>query len=331
MTGMRKNSLAWFISLLVISILPAPRCWAWIDTGHKIVAMIAWEDLTPKTRAAIGELLQKHPRYEKDLLLEAPEGATPEQLAQHAFAMAATWPDMVRNQSNPMHNAYSHPFWHYIDIPFEDGTKADLPPAQGSGPHNIVEALTQCSAELKDPSTNPDLKAVDICWVAHLVGDIHQPLHAATRYSPQFPRGDAGGNNEIVLRDPPYPDSAAKLHLVWDSFPGDYQSEFVDHYIAAGLRADPQFSREQFKDQLSETDFMAWAKETHELAVQYAYLNGKLETAVAPRRGERATTQPTPGLPPGYKESAERVAMRQIALAGYRLADLLNSIFDPKP
>ena len=89
---MRKNFLAWFIPLLVITILPAQRTWAWIDTGHKIVAMIAWEDLTPKTRAAITEFLQKHPRYEKDLLLEAPEGATPEQLAQHAFATAATWP-----------------------------------------------------------------------------------------------------------------------------------------------------------------------------------------------------------------------------------------------
>ena len=31
------------------------------------------------------------------------------------------------------------------------------------------------------------------------------------------------------------------------------------------------------------------------------------------------------------KENAERVAMHQVALAGYRLADLLNSIFDPKP
>jgi hypothetical protein len=308
---------------------------AWIDTGHKIVAMIAWEDLTPKTKAAVTELLKQHPRYEKDLLADAPENATPEQLDQHAFAVAATWPDMVRKQEHPMHNLYNFPFWHYIDIPFEDGAKADIETPTTPGPHDAVEALTQCTAELKDGSTAPDKKAIDICWVAHLVGDVHQPLHAASRYSPKFPKGDAGGNSEVVLRDPPYPDSQAKLHLIWDSFPGDYQSEFVDRYVAVGIRNDPQYSREALKQLLSVTDFMAWAQESHAIAVEDAYLNGHLESAVA-GRGERrsstnrSSTQPIPGLPPGYKEKAEKDVMHQLAVAGYRLADLLNSIFDPK-
>lgn len=318
---------------LFLTTLIAPNAFGWIDTGHKIVALIAWDELTPKTKAAVTELLKQHPRYEKDLLAGAPENATPDQLAQHAFAVAATWPDMVRNRNHPMTNLYNHPNWHYIDIPFEDGAKAAEDNNQNPGPHNVVEALTQCTSELKEDSTKPDQKAVDLCWLEHLIGDIHQPLHTATRYSSQFPKGDAGGNNEIVLRDPPYPDSQAKLHLIWDSFPGDYQSEFIDHYIAAGLERDPQFSRDAFKQQLSDRDYMDWAKESHQLAVDDVYLNGKLETAVSQRGGGggRASTQPIPGLPPGYKEKAEKDAMHQVALAGYRLADVLNSIFDPKP
>src|SRR5207237_9808740 len=106
-------------------------------------------------------------------------------------------------------------------------------------PHNIVEALAQCTNELKDASTSGDKKAIDLCWVEHLVGDIHQPLHAATHYSPAFPKGDSGGNNDMVLRDPPYPDSKANLHFVWDSIPGDFHSDFVAEYQAKAIRSDP--------------------------------------------------------------------------------------------
>ena len=146
---MRKNLLV-CITLVAICILFAPVCaLAWIDTGHKIVALIAWEDLTPKTRAAVTEMLKQHPRYDKDLLAGAPENATQDQIAQHVFVSAATWPDLIRNQNHPMHATYNHPQWHYIDIPFEDGVKA--PPDQNNGPapHNVIEALTQCTGGIE--------------------------------------------------------------------------------------------------------------------------------------------------------------------------------------
>jgi hypothetical protein len=314
----------------VVVLLPVQRSWAWIDTGHKIIALIAWEDLTPNTKAAVTDLLKQHPRYEKDLTLDLPADATPDEAARHTFLVAATWPDIVRGRGHPMNPAYNHPQWHYIDIPFEDGAQA--PAASESNPSqpgNVVEALLHCIAELKDRATSDDQKAIDLCWIEHLLGDIHQPLHAATHYSPQFPKGDAGGNSAIVLRDPPYPDSRENLHLVWDSLPGDFKSEFIDQYIANGLRGDPSYSRERLKSFLNTTDFAVWARQSHALAVEYAYLNGKLE--VASGRTGAPTTQPIPGLPPGYLKQAERVAMQQVALSGYRLADLLNSVFDPKP
>ena len=59
--------------------------------------------------------------------------------------------------------------------------------------------------------------------------------------------------------------------------------------------------------------------------------DGELETAVVSRGSRSSSSAPTPGLPPGYLEKAEQVALQRVALAGYRLADLLNSSFDPKP
>jgi len=344
--------------------------WGWNSTGHKVVALIAWEDLTPKTRAAVTAILKQHPRYEKDLLLDAPKDQTPDEQARTAFATAATWPDMVRSQANPMSFTHNHPSWHYIDVPYAiDGQPVAEKPVRGDGPHNALEALKQCVEELRDPKVSDADKAVDLCWVEHLIGDIHQPLHAVSLYSKEFPDGDQGGNLEQVLRDPPYPDSAVKLHTLWDGMVGNFVSEDFDRIEATGLRGDERYSRAKMADLLKTTDFMDWINESHKLAIEYVYLNGTLKSAPARRYGDAPTqattapaagspagvrraggpsTQPTtmpafgrrrgassmqsiPGLPPGYLANAEKVGMHQVTLAGYRLADQLNAIFDPKP
>jgi hypothetical protein len=233
-----------------------------------------------------------------------------------------------------MHATHNHPSWHYIDLPWFHGMAEVAPqPDDGPGPHNVVEALQQCTGELNSSSVSPAERAVDICWIEHLVGDIHQPLHAISLYSPQFPDGDKGGNDEMVLKEPPYPNTRDNLHSVWDGLPGEFHSQEIDGFEAAGLRADPKFSREHFKPLLDHKDFMDWARESHDLAVQYAYLNGSLQSATVERgsHGNNGGTggNPIPGLPPGYLAKAEEIAMQRVVLAGYRLADVLNAAFDP--
>lgn len=46
----------------------------------------------------------------------------------------------------------------------------------------------------------------------HLVGDIHQPLHATTRYANDFKTGDRGGNSFKITGD-----GVSNLHALWDS------------------------------------------------------------------------------------------------------------------
>src|SRR5207245_2526809 len=119
-----------FAAFVLLPVWPAR---AWIDAGHKIVAMVAWDELTPAAKAGVLATLKAHPRYEKDLVRDLPpttEPATqvvvpddiveplPDAADRHVFANAAVWPDLVRSQSHPMRAAYNHPLWHYIDIPF---------------------------------------------------------------------------------------------------------------------------------------------------------------------------------------------------------------------
>jgi hypothetical protein len=327
-----------FASLILGLFVPA-RAWGWVGTGHKVIAMIVWDELTPTARGKAIEILKRHPRYEKDLLAELSPGSDEASAERHAFANAATWPDTVRSQSHPMHFAANHPQWHYIDLPYhpENGAEAAKPAqsptadAAREGPRDIVEALAKNAEDLRNPAASDEQKAVALCWILHLGGDIHQPLHAIEMYSQQFPEGDKGGNALLVLRDPPYPNSQMNLHLLWDQLPGNYASEQPIGYLAGGLRTDPQFSRQQLKDQLSVKDFGAWARESHDLAVKYVYLDGTLKAATAGRGGQAETLTQVPGVPPGYVRQAERIALRQAALAGYRTADLLNGLLDPKP
>ena len=242
--------------------------------------------------------------------------------------------------------AYNKPQWHYVNIPFEDGFKGepDKRDAKESGPANIVEALTQSRTELNNRSLAPAKKAIALCWMGHLVGDLHQPLHAATRYTPEFRKGDTGGNSAFVLRSPPYPDSKVNLHSLWDTMPGQYDSEFIIRYVADGLRRDPKYARADMRRFLGKADFVEWAKESHAMAVEHVYLKGKLKVASSRgrsddqggrsdntsdnSRGRSGGDDDIPGVPRGYLKDAERVSMRQVVLAGYRLADVLNATFD---
>jgi hypothetical protein len=329
--------LAGTFRLLVIC-LALVRGWAlgWDNTGHETMAAITFAELSPAARAAVTGLLKEHPRYDKDLLAGKPEGMDAD---EYAFMIAATWPDMVRAQNHPMHFVANHPAWHYIDIAYVQpgftpppATQPATQPAVGdaaSGPRDIVEALTKMTADLTNPSVAPGDRAIALCWVLHLCGDIHQPLHATDYFSPQFPEGDKGGNSIIILRVPNVYYTKTNLHALWDEMLGTYDSPRLIGYLAQGLRSDPEFSREKLKDALAVRDFAAWAQESHDLAVTHCYLNGTLQGVSADAARGDAPVQ-VPAVPPGYIEAGEQFAARRIITAGYRAADLLNLIFDPE-
>jgi hypothetical protein len=319
-------------SILLLVLLAMPqRLFAWVDTGHEIIASIAFDEMNPAARSAAVALLKQHPRYEKDLLAGLPSGFDPD---RYAFMIAATWPDIVRSQSHPMHFVANHPEWHYIDIAvvqpgYTPSPPATQPDSQPAGPRNILEALVKVTADLRNPSGAAPERAIALCWVLHLCGDLHQPLHASNYYSPQYPDGDRGGNLAIVLRTPHAYYSQINLHALWDQMLGTYRSPQMIGYVADGLRHDPNFTREKLANELKLKDFTGWANESHDLAVTQCYLNGQLETAN--QNALRETHGEAPSLPADYVEKAEAVAARQAILAGYRTADLLDEILAPQP
>src|ERR1700722_14696889 len=72
----------------------APPAQAWNSTGHRLIAAIAYDRLTPKARARVDALIRQHPDYEKLLIKAAP--SDPIARARAAFIAAPVWPDQIK-------------------------------------------------------------------------------------------------------------------------------------------------------------------------------------------------------------------------------------------
>ena len=85
---------------------------------------------------------------------------------------------------------------------------------------NSVQALRGNLLIWHDESASNANRAVALCWILHIVGDMHQPLHNVALFSkPYFPNGDRGGNDISVLEG----DQTKNLHWWWDGLPNEME------------------------------------------------------------------------------------------------------------
>jgi len=322
-----RSSLALCVAL-IFGVVAAPAR-AWNSTGHQVVAEIAWRNMKPAVRAKVLDLLKLHPHFARRLEPTDPANSEPADYALRVFARAATWPDLMRS-GRPDEREYHHANWHYIDFPVipegVDRSTLELEPTDeklepGKPPANILQALQWATERLQNADAPLPEKAVALAWLEHLVGDIHQPLHAAALFSADYPKGDRGGNLFTVK----YHGNVVNLHAFWDDLLGGYMApRLVD---AVADKTIEKYPRASLEKQLAVTKYADWAQESFTIPRDLVYAGTKLKgvTRDASVADKGATT---PELPEKYDETARDTAARQAALAGYRLADLLNHLFE---
>lgn len=173
---MRRLVLA---SLLLLVLLPAPPAMAWSAFGHRLVALLAYDQLSPTARSQVDALLALEP------------GAD--------IATIAPWPDEIRK--NP---GYEHtgPF-HYVNFPAGSCQYAAARDCPGGA--CISAALPRYQAVLGDPGNPAQERLEALKFVVHLAGDVHQPMHAGNR--------DDRGGNQFQVR---VGKEGTNLHAVWD-------------------------------------------------------------------------------------------------------------------
>ncbi|MFG1230262.1 S1/P1 nuclease [Xanthobacter wiegelii] len=308
---MRAISIAVSASLVLVTAAPAL---AWWDEGHMQIAAVAYAQLTPGARAKADALIRLHPLYATWTASWPPEKA-----AQYAFIRAATWADDIKapdagyqddKPSSPAagrnigyFDDLKHGYWHYKDIGFStDGT-----PLEPADPVNAVTQIKLLSGGLAPSSGLPDeVRSYDLVWLLHLVGDAHQPLHATARFSKDLPHGDQGGNKETVT---PATGETIKLHAYWDGLLGSYstpQGAILDAlvYDTKLPPADPA--------RAAVADPEAWFVESEAIAEQVVYAE-PVQSGSQPYVLDRA-----------YETKARETAREQAAVAGARLANLIN-------
>jgi hypothetical protein len=318
-------------TFLVMAILAAPAL-AWNSTGHMAVALVAYRRLDDHQKQQIAELLTHHPHYQLYLSERIPAGVDKN---EWAFLRSATWPDYVRPAypgrppKPPSVTKYNQSAWHYINlyfVPPVDATKFSATSLPARAEPNIITAGEENLKKLSESDLPAEDKAVALCWVIHLIGDVHQPLHTCSMASTTYPKGDLGGN-EFTIR---YHGKPTKLHAFWDDVLGTSDTYKVVSQVVDRIADSPGNDVTKMPEAKERTTFGSWVDESHDLAVTFGYLEGNLEGKPwADVMAKKVTEDQVPPLPGGYEASARALAERRVALAGFRLAEQLNTVFKP--
>lgn len=250
-------------AILTLFLLPA-LAFSWGKTGHRVIGQIAQNHLSPKAAHAVHELL-----------------------GSESLPAVANWADEVR--SDPAFKKYDP--WHYVNIP--DGQTYESMEKNPAG--DILAALKRFEATLRNPSAPKEEKVQALKFMVHMIGDLHQPLHAGKR-------DDLGGNRVTIhwFRNA----ESTNLHAVWDEYLIEQEklsftewARFLDHASPAQIK------------EWQSTPYTTWMEESYKL------------------RDRCYDFKPELPLSYDYVYKSMPIVKQRLLQGGVRLAGALNAIF----
>jgi hypothetical protein len=324
---MKKLLIAVVLAFAVWSA-PAPG-YCWDGVAHMLISQIAYDRLTPAAKAQVDLLAQA---LNNDSLTSQ---LSPD-LQECTPVTVAAWPDDIKSLYSETRQFSP---WHFIDLDslpasgvvvwrnghpetpsVDDSAIGSVKRFGDPAVSDVYLQIIAQSAVLKDKNAALADRARALAFVEHFVGDIHQPLHCIGRQL---------GGNRYVINPLPGADPDWKidnLHSFWDN---SYRYDIVGGQITVNpLLQTPRQSApdtgtiKSWADEieadylphdpsvLSQTDPAAWAVESNRIATVFAFPSDN-----------------SPSLSNEYISEASKIARTRLALAGYRLGNLLNSLF----
>jgi hypothetical protein len=275
---------------MVASIAGLPsRAVAWGPEGHELVGKIADKFINNNTRNAINELLENH------------------QFQSLSDGRLPNWADSIKSSAAYRRKYPTMNLWHYIDIDVNaDLANLNLDDFCPNG-DCALNKLKKWQEILKDGSKPLQDRREALFFIAHVVGDIHQPLHCAERNK------DRGGN--LVRVQLPNDDHVTNLHSVWD---GNLVREAMGPLSKAdyAARLANTLSTDKRK-QYQQGKLEDWIIESHKLAREKAYKGIPIQTdGGAPF-----------ALTSAYILQGAETVEEQLIKGGVRLARFLDDTF----
>lgn len=247
------------ISLIVLIIVLPTKSFAWGEKGHSLVAEIAFKQLNKKIQKQIKKSL---------------DGLSIEE--------AANWMDVIKN--DPSYDGLKP--LHYINCEKD----AEL---KDTCCDNIVYTLEKTISELKNYQklSKEELK-MKLCFLFHLIGDLHQPLHVGY--------GSDKGGNKLQIR---FNGKGTNLHSFFD-----YNLIENENISLKDCMTIEKYSPEELT-KLQSGSILDWAKESRNFLNDMYAKSGST-------------------ISPDYLQKNTVFVEKQIQKAGIRLAGILKSIFE---
>jgi hypothetical protein len=289
----KPRNITWPVALLLcLAAGPLHQAQAWGPNGHQIVARIAELNLSDNAKKALADLLP-------DTDFSGSSSISDTKLDSFA--------DFVRHNSNYPQYSSSGP-WHFVDIPVKPKTAFD--PKKHCKGYCALAKIEDFRIVLADKTLARERRQEALVFLVHITGDLHQPLHCATR-------NDTGGN-DLKVSYLGTTDPHMNLHSVWDG-------NLVHDAMPS---PDPIKSAEKYNKEVSDADKAAWAKtaardwmlESYEIARTKAYFLA--DGTELPEAGR-------PNLDKDYVAKNKVIVASQLKKGGIRLAKLLNDALDP--
>lgn len=332
------RSFAGILAAAIAAGLMPPNAKAWDHPGHMATAAIAFAEIKrerPELIEKIGLLMLKHP--DPAPFWVAAEESHGNERTRRMFIQGSRWPDDAR------WTAQDRPAWHSARwaVIAEDAPPKTRELAQSRGGTAVgqaIQALTLNAAVMTDPESKPNERALALTWVLHIMGDLHQPLHTADLFSKQYPTGNPAGGMGYVAD--PMANAGVQLHLLWDSHTRrSVRLKDVDEYARDIVEQFPRSALSELQPYQGPGDFIKWARESYQVAADWAY---EIDTMPDPEPDPDKVVQKivkyiltgaspvegAPAVPTKYWERLQEVATRRLALAGYRIADLILAAAD---
>ena len=302
---MNLKNLSSILPLLLSLLFPLSTL-SFHSTGHMVVARIVEIEMeNTRIYRQMREIIEILSPYTKE--------------RDYPFVETGPWADDVKYTAvGTMSDWHFHDNYVNLNGPLsqQEIEEAKLP----NEPENIVWATNESIKILKNKKVSliDDRmnKSIYLRMLIHFFGDLHQPLHNVSLVTDQFPRGDNGGNS-FKIKMPKFKD----LHSLWDTCVGNYPDircpldkqkfDIIDGIAKKVMKKYPRDNKDITK-RLKMTDIQEMSAEGVNLAVNYVY------------KGIESGSKPSKE----YLERGREMMDEQLAVAGYRLTDLVQKIFE---
>jgi S1/P1 Nuclease len=324
----RMMKLAWIPVGFAICVFCSERAFPWAQEGHAAIAAIAESLISPATQTKVQALLAKG--GDQDLV------------------SIASWADQViiaAHDEGPLRGnqeaiEFNKKFpksgmWHFVNLPL--GATSYEQVRQFLSPDDVIQAISHCIQVLESPDPEPEsfTKVQALRLLVHFVGDIHQPLHCGTGFysfsdgnvphlitAPTEAVGkpsDRGGN--LLFYGP---NATEQLHALWDRVLVERIDNSIDYRALADFLAKSYLPKEMVQ---TSGDYHQWAQVWAIESVQIAaFAYRGITFGLAEFDAGQHLMRINITLPTNYLDNNRGYAAQQLARAGVRLAQLLDTL-----